>query len=154
MTPLRIGATYTPTPEDPPAQRLGGPTGIARLVNTFYDVMEATEPQLTALHNQMPDGKISATVRHHFTLFLTYWLGGPEDYLAVRGHPRLRMRHAGFTVDENMRDAWLRSMTAAIDAHGVDDAVRTYLLGRFSQVADFLRNTEATAPRDTSHTVG
>ncbi len=142
MTQLRIGATYTPTAEDPPAQRLGGPEGIVRLVNKFYDVMEATEPKLTALHHQDSDGKVSATVRHHFALFLTYWLGGPEDYLALRGHPRLRMRHAGFQVDENMRDAWLRSMTAAIEAHGVDDNVKSYVLERFSQVADFLRNTE------------
>jgi hemoglobin len=40
-----------------------------------------------------------------------------------------------------MRDAWLRSMTRAMDARGVSGEVRTFLDARFADVANFLRNT-------------
>jgi hemoglobin len=32
----------------------------------------------------------------------------------VRGHPRLRMRHAPFVIGPPERDAWLRHMLAAL----------------------------------------
>ena len=40
----------------------------------------------------------------------------------------------------NMRDAWLRCMTAALAHESVDEEVRDYLGRRFAEVADFLRN--------------
>jgi hemoglobin len=50
------------------------------------------------------------------------------------------MRHARVPVDTAMRDAWLRCMTAAMDAEQVAGRIRTFLDGRFAEVADFLRN--------------
>ena len=50
------------------------------------------------------------------------------------------MRHGRVPVDIAMRDAWLRCMTAAMDAHAVTGEVRAFLDGRFAEVADFLRN--------------
>jgi hypothetical protein len=44
--------------------------------------------------------------------------------------------------DEAMRDAWVRCMTRAMDEVGLSGPVRTWLDGRFFEVADFLRNTE------------
>ena len=73
-------------------------------------------------------------------LFLIGWLGGPQTYTAVHGHPRLRMRHGHVPVDAAMRDAWVRSMKTAMDARGVTGIARSYLDGRFADVADFLRN--------------
>ena len=80
------------------------------------------------------------SVREAFALFLVEWLGGPNEYSAKHGHPRLRMRHAHVAVDASMRDAWLRCMTAALVHENVDDEVRDYLGRRFAEVADFLRN--------------
>jgi hemoglobin len=39
-----------------------------------------------------------------------------------------------------MRDAWLRSMTRALDVRGVAGELRAFLDARFAEVADFLRN--------------
>jgi hemoglobin len=50
------------------------------------------------------------------------------------------MRHAHVPVDEAMRDAWLRCMRHALDAEGVTGEIRGFLDGRFTEVADFLRN--------------
>jgi hemoglobin len=63
-------------------------------------------------------------------------------YLEKHGHPRLRMRHSGFAVDVAMRDAWVRSMSIAMDEMKLDGELREALDQRFAQVADFLRNVE------------
>lgn len=111
------------------------------LSERFYDVMETDEPELARLH-RMEAGRVDATSRERFGLFLVGWLGGPQDYMAQHGHPRLRMRHASVPVDIAMRDAWLRCMYKAMAGTPMHDAVRRYLENRFAEVADFLRNTE------------
>jgi hemoglobin len=133
---------WTPTAEDTPYDRLGGEAGVRALVERFYDAMEAREPALTALHDRDEAGGVSRATRDRFALFLIGWLGGPQHYLEKHGHPRLRMRHAPFPVDAQMRDGWLRSMSEALDAQGVQGGVRTFLDARFAQVADFLRNRQ------------
>jgi hemoglobin len=99
------------------------------------------EPELTRLHACDERGAVSRATRDRFALFLAGWLGGPQEYMAQHGHPRLRMRHAPFPVDERMRDAWLRSMSAALDELQIRGTLRQFLDARFAQVADFLRNT-------------
>ncbi len=142
MTTLRTegDGSYAPSAEDPPYLRLGGVDGVKALVEAFYDAMEVHEPALTRVHRLDAPGKVSRESRDFFATFLVYWLGGPQDYLTVRGHPRLRMRHAAVPVDVMLRDAWLRSMQRALDARAVSGGVRAYLDGRFAEVADFLRN--------------
>jgi hemoglobin len=58
----------------------------------------------------------------HLRLFLMQYWGGPRTYDELRGHPRLRMRHAHFSIGEAERDAWLRHMRAALDEIGLDPA--------------------------------
>jgi hemoglobin len=138
---LRTDAdAYVPTAEDSPWHRLGQTEAVNALVNTFYDTMQTDEPALAAVHRQHEDGTIHSESRSRFALFLNGWLGGPQDYQAMHGHPRLRMRHAHVTIDEAMRDAWLACMQKALDRHQVSGGVRGYLNGRFLEVADFLRN--------------
>ena len=48
-------------------------------------------------------------------MFLIQYWGGPGTYSEQRGHPRLRMRHAPFAIGVAARDAWLRTMRAALD---------------------------------------
>jgi hemoglobin len=112
---------------------------VRELVERFYDAMEAHEPELAALH-PLEQGRVSRTTRDRFALFLIGWLGGPEHYKERYGHPRLRMRHAHVPVNTRTRDAWLRSMERAVDAQKLDADTRGFLLARFAEVADFLRN--------------
>ena len=56
------------------------------------------------------------------------------------GHPRLRMRHAPFPVDEVARDAWLACMKQAMDEREIEGELRAFLDQRFAHVADFMRN--------------
>lgn len=127
-------------PDHSPFDRLGL-EGARALAIRFYDHMDAHEPALVAIHRvDETKTKVATGVREAFALFLVEWLGGPNDYSAKHGHPRLRMRHAHVAVDSAMRDAWMRCMTAALAHESVDDEVRAYLGRRFAEVADFLRN--------------
>ncbi len=131
---------YSPTELDSPFARLGGEEPVRSLAATFYDQMDATEPELAALHELDEHGHVSQRSRDNFSLFLIEWLGGPRNFSATRGHPRLRMRHGRVPIGEGMRDAWLRCMQRALDARGVAGDVRGFLDARFAEVADFLRN--------------
>jgi hemoglobin len=113
---------------------------VARIVERFYAHMATAEPALAQTHPLSPDGSIAVATRQRFALFLLEWLGGPPRFSPQHGHPRLRMRHAHVPVDEAMRDAWLRCMRHALDAEGVTGEIRGFLDGRFTEVADFLRN--------------
>ena len=123
-----------------PYDALGGEPVLRVVANAFYDYMEQHEPELTALHDTDEHGRITAQLRHDFWRFLVFWTGGPNDYLATRGHPRLGMRHASFRVDAAMRDAWLRSMKHGLDTAGVAGPAREMLDARFSHVSRFLQN--------------
>ena len=72
--------------------------------------------------------------------FLVYRLGGPPDYLQKRGHPRLRMRHAPFAVDQAARDRWLQLMTESMVEQQVPEDVRDYLVRFLGDLATFLIN--------------
>ncbi len=61
--------------------------------------------------------------RHHLALFLVQYWGGPPTYNELRGHPRLRMRHAPFVVGPAERDAWLRHMQAALDRKATEGRI-------------------------------
>ncbi len=122
-----------------PFERIGGEAAVLALTERFYDAMDATEPELAALH-PLEQGKVSRASRDRFGLFLIGWLGGPQEYMRLHGHPRLRMRHAHVPVDERMRDAWLRCMAIALDDASVDAELRAFLTQRFAELADFLRN--------------
>lgn len=128
--------------DDTPFARLGGADRVRALVERFYDVMSEREPALARLHPCTPEGRVERGSRDRFGLFLIGWLGGPDDYVAAHGHPRLRMRHARVAVSVAMRDAWLRCMATAMDDAGVAGELRQFLDGRFAEVADFMRNVE------------
>jgi hemoglobin len=128
-------------PAATPFELLGGADAVHALAEAFYDAMDAHEPALARLHPLDDAGRVNRVTRDRFALFLVQWLGGPSDYSAAHGHPRLRMRHGHVPVDLAMRDAWLRAMTRALDACSVRGEVRSFLDARFAEVADFLRNT-------------
>lgn len=128
-----------PGPSATPFDLIGGEAPVRALVERFYDAMDAHEPELAALH-PLENGKVSRASRDRFALFLIGWLGGPQDYMRLHGHPRLRMRHGHVPVSTSTRDAWLRSMARALDDPSITPQVRAFLTEKFADLADFLRN--------------
>ena len=122
-------------------ERLGGHDACRRIVAAFYRGV-ATDPVLRPLY---PEDLQAAEER--LALFLVEWTGGPEQYRAVRGHPRLRMRHFSFAIGRAERDAWMARMSAAIAAAAVDPDAAAELGAAFAQTADFLVNAEGLSLR-------
>jgi hemoglobin len=120
-------------------ESIGGDAAVRKLVDTFYDRMDESENYTTirALH---PADLTSS--RDKLYKFLAGWLGGPPLYMNEFGHPRLRMRHAPFTIGITERDQWLACMTEAMDACAISGELRTVLDERLAHVANFMRNRE------------
>ena len=120
--------------------RVGGAEFFQRLATAFYASVR-TDPVLLALYPQ-PDDLDGAAQR--LALFLMQYWGGPTTYFDERGHPRLRMRHGGYPIDEAMRDRWLSHMNTALDAcatpNGFSADVVQEMRDYFVRAADHLRN--------------
>lgn len=112
-----------------------GAEGLQRLVAAFYRQI----PSDSILGPMYPPHDL-AGAEERLRLFLTFRFGGPQDYLQLRGHPALRMRHAPFAVDQKARDRWMQLMNKAIDecqfAPDAAAVLRTFL----GNVATFLMN--------------
>jgi hemoglobin len=116
-------------------ERVGGTPFFEALVDRFYAGV-AEDPVLRPLY---PDGDLSEE-RRWLALFLVQYWGGPGTYSELRGHPRLRMRHAPFVIGERERDRWLVHMRAAVDGSGASEDVRAALHDYFTSAADFMVN--------------
>lgn len=92
-------------------ERVGGHETFVRLVHEFYVGVAGDQP-LRDLYPEEDLGPAEERLR----MFLEQYWGGPRTYGEQRGHPRLRMRHAPFTIDFAARDAWLRHMRVAVDS--------------------------------------
>jgi hemoglobin len=115
-------------------EAVGGMPTFERLVDAFYAGV-ADDPILRPMY---PDDL--APSKRHLALFLAQYFGGPQTYNQERGHPRLRMRHLPFAIDQRARDAWIRHMTAAVDTLDLPRAARDEFLRYFEGAADFLIN--------------
>jgi hemoglobin len=126
---------------------VGGQPFFDRLVGRFYEHV-ATDPVLLRLYPEQVD---LGPARERLALFLAQYWGGPQTYSDRRGHPRLRMRHAPFTIGTAEKDHWLAAMVDALEhtlpeaplddqlRAAVDEQMRNY----FTMAATHLVNTDA-----------
>jgi hemoglobin len=112
-----------------------GHQGFERLIAAFYrqvpgdDVLGPLYPahDLQGAEQRLRD-------------FLIFRFGGPPVYLEQRGHPRLRMRHAPFSIGQNERDRWVQLMNRALDEAMLPEEARQALRTFFASTATFLMN--------------
>ncbi|MFM6971212.1 MAG: globin [Rhodoluna sp.] len=91
-------------------EQMGGSPAFEKLVKKFYEGVASDE----VLRPMYPEGDL-APAANRLQLFLEQYWGGPTAYQELRGHPRLRMRHAIFKVNPEARDRWLKHMRNALD---------------------------------------
>jgi hemoglobin len=114
-----------------------GDAGFARLCAAFF--------------RRVPDDDLLRPMYRHdlagaewrLREFLVGRFGGPGRYVERRGHPRLRMRHAPFHIDQKARDRWIVLMTEALDEAELPPAAHPVLKQFFDQAATFMINREA-----------
>ena len=114
-----------------------GEDGFARLVRAFY----AQVPTDDILGPMYPAADL-ADAEIRLRDFLVGRFGGPPRYVEQRGHPRLRMRHMPFAIDQRARDRWIALMSAALDEQGFDPEVKELMREFLTQVATFMINRQ------------
>jgi hemoglobin len=115
---------------------IGGEPAFRKLVDEFYAGV-ATDPLLRPMYPEEDLGPAAERLR----LFLMQYWGGPHTYSQLRGHPRLRMRHAPFRIGPAERDAWLRHMRRAVDSLNLPPDQDATLWDYLERAAHFMVNT-------------
>ena len=116
---------------------LTGPEPFVRLAAGFYRQVPADE-----LLGPMYPADDLAGAEQRRRDFLIYRFGGPTQYLAERGHPRLRARHFPFAITAEVRDRWFELMGRSLGDAGFPPAAETVLRKFLGETASFLINRE------------
>jgi hemoglobin len=112
-----------------------GEEGFARLVAAFYRKV----PQDDILGPMYPPEDLEGA-EQRLRDFLIGRFGGPPRYIEQRGHPRLRMRHMPFAVNQAARDRWMNLMTNAVHEAALPSDAAALLLEFFGAMATFMIN--------------
>ena len=116
-------------------EEVGGEAFFADLISQFYAHV-AMDPILRPMY---PEKDMKGAAERLQTFLEQYW-GGPTTYSDNRGHPRLRMRHAGFHIDSTARDAWIKCMKSAVDGVEMSEIHRVLLWSYLEMAADSMVN--------------
>lgn len=114
-------------------EKLGAPT-FWTLARAFYARVDQ-DSRIRAMFPPFLD-----TAIEHQALFFIQFFGGPSDYAKQRGHPRLRMRHAPFPIDEAAARAWLENMLTSMEEVGITGTPAGVMRRYFAHTAAFLIN--------------
>ena len=114
--------------------KVGGKEFFVELVNRFYERVETDQTLRPMYPENLDPGK------GHLAGFLAQYFGGPAEYSAERGHPRLRQRHRLFAIGQAARDAWVGHMTAAVQSMDVPEYESRILTEYFENTATLLMN--------------
>jgi hemoglobin len=112
-----------------------GEDGFTRLVAAFYRRVPADD----VLGPMYPEGDFEGA-EERLRDFLIGRFGGPQRYIEQRGHPRLRMRHAPFAIDNTARARWLELMDQALIETALPADVDAELREFFEAVATMMIN--------------
>ena len=151
--PAADGADEAAQPEVTPYDLMGGAPFFTTLVHRFYEGV-ADDPVLRPMYPS--DDMDGAETR--LRMFLEQYWGGPTTYSEERGHPRLRMRHAPYPVDETARQHWLAHMRIALDfaiaKHGLHPRLEEELWGYLVGAAQAMVNSPGPGPDGVLPTIG
>ena len=116
-----------------------GEAGLADLVGGFYARVRDDD----LIGPMYPPGDWEQAERR-LRMFLVQRFGGPSTYSDERGHPRLRMRHAPFPIDQSAAERWLtlmnQSMQESLAAGAITQDVAAELWPYFVDTARFMMN--------------
>ncbi|MBL8234091.1 MAG: globin [Bryobacterales bacterium] len=114
-----------------------GEEGFRRLVAAFYRQIPGDD----VLGPMYPADDLEGA-EQRLRDFLIFRFGGPPRYVEQRGHPRLRMRHAPFAVDQRARDRWIALMDSAFREVQLPPSAEAVLRPFFEHVATFMINRQ------------
>jgi len=109
--PEKALTTQTQTRPATPYERLGGRDVLRRIVDRFYDLMDAdpTYAELRAMH-----AEDLTPMRESLTGFLTGWSGGPRDWFDANPGRCMMSIHKPYTIGADVAGQWSQAMGRAI----------------------------------------
>ena len=113
-----------------------GEAGFARLVTAFYNQVPGDD-----ILGPMYPADDMAGAEERLRDFLIGRFGGPQRYIESRGHPRLRMRHMPFKLNQAARDRWVQLMDKALEEAALPAESAQCLREFFHHMATFMINT-------------
>jgi len=125
-------------------ERVGGDAYFFDLVEHFYEGVEGDLLLRPIYPEDLAEGKINLA-----EFLIQYW-GGPQNYSARQGHPRLRMRHSPFAIGPPEREAWLHHMSEAVRSSSAAPSDAAELLAYFESASKMLINRDGTQETTTS----
>lgn len=106
-------------------QAAGGITGLQRLVDDFYTLMDEL-PEASSIRAMHPESLKPA--RDKLACFLSGWLGGPPLFSERYGPISIPAFHARWPISEAHSGAWLQCMADAIARQPYAPEFAEYLL--------------------------
>ena len=119
---------------------VGGEDGIRRLVDTFYDHMDAA-PELATLRAMHPEDLTES--RDKLARFLCGWTGGPRRYHERYGPIAIPIAHRHLPIGSAERDAWMACMARALSDQPYPPELVRYLLEQLFVPAERIRQVVA-----------
>jgi hemoglobin len=117
-----------------------GEEGFTRLVAAFYRQVPM-EDLLGPMYPEQDREGAEQRLRD----FLIFRFGGPQRYITQRGHPRLRMRHFPFRINQAARDRWMQLMNKAFVDVVLPAEAEHVLRAFLEQTSTFVINQESEA---------
>jgi hemoglobin len=116
-------------------------SGIIKLVDAFYDLMEEV-PEAKKIRDMHPDDL--SVSRKKLAYFLSGWLGGPKIYAEHFGKINLPGAHRHLLIGSEERDAWLLCMQKALKTQPYEDSFKDYLMKQLRVPAERIRTVCST----------
>ena len=129
--------------EPTPYELFGGHEFFEKLVHSFYEKV----PHDPILGPMYPEDDYAGAEWRLRSFLEQYW-GGPTTYSEERGHPKLRMRHAGFHIDAEARNHWLLLMAAAVQEQGMPAELEAELWKYLVAAAYGMQNVPDDSPEN------
>lgn len=112
-----------------------GEEGFTRLVSAFYRQIRGDD----ILGPMYPAADLTGA-EQRLRQFLMFRFGASMEYVEQRGHPRLRMRHGPFAIDQRARDRWMELMRNAMREAAIPEEPAKVLESFFDGTATFMIN--------------
>jgi hemoglobin len=121
-----------------PYEQIGAAEGITRVVDRFYDLMDADPAyaDLRAMH-----AADLGPMRKSLAGFLSGWAGGPRDWFNANPGKCMMSMHGGFTITRETATQWVEAMERAFaDCGMADHPVALLMNERFRMMAGGMAN--------------
>jgi hemoglobin len=123
--------------ENTPYTLLGGDEAVRRLVDRFYDLMDA-DPELRELRAMHATDL--TPMRQKLFEFMSGWLGGPPLYFARPDSACIVSAHRPFKIGAKEKDQWLSAMFRSLAETNLDQHTRDLIQQALNRMAEAFRN--------------